>query len=170
MNPYSGPDGEPWQHQQQPDPSAWNPADGYGAVDPYGNPNGGYVPLPVDPAPGSAGEPVLTTIGDIAITQNTVITPGGRFPIRGTVWTVTDMTRTERTTPTWAVVTAILVSVWTCLLGLLFLLAKEERTSGHVQVTVQGHGHYHATSIPVSHRGLPMQINRLVDYARGLAA
>ncbi|MFL1377913.1 hypothetical protein [Nocardiopsis protaetiae] len=173
MNPYPSADGDPWQqqHQQQPyDPSAWNPSEGYGAIEPYGHPTGGYAPVPAGPAPGSPEEPVLSTIGDIAITQSTVITPAGRFPIRGTVWTVTDMTRTERTTPAWAIVVAILVFWWTCLLGLLFLLVKEEKTSGHVQVTVQGHGHYHAASIPAAHRGLAAQINQQVNYARSLAA
>jgi hypothetical protein len=54
-----------------------------------------------------------------------------------------------------------------CLLGLLFLLAKE-KTSGHMQVTVQGSGLFHSTYVPVSS---PMQANDVanrVNYARAL--
>jgi cell division septal protein FtsQ len=57
-----------------------------------------------------------------------------------------------------------------CLLGLLFLLIKDTKTTGHVQVSVQGHGHYHATTIPASSPAMPMQINQQVNYARSLAA
>ncbi|MBB6119011.1 hypothetical protein [Nocardiopsis algeriensis] len=157
--------GEPWQQPHDPGAAHWDapPQQGYGnSLEPHG----GYVPM----QPDAPHEAVLCTIGDIAFTQTTVITPGGRFPLKGSVWTVTDMSRTERSTPVWAIVVAILVFWWTCLLGLLFLLVKEQRTSGHVQVTVQNHGHYHATSVPASYPGLAEQINQQVNYARSLAA
>ena len=111
----------------------------------------------------------LGTIGEIAFSQHTVITPVGRFPIRGTVWTVNDMSRTDRSTPTWAVIVAILVFWWTCLLGLLFLLVKEEKTTGHVQVSVQGHDKHYTTSIMVTHPSMVGQIHQQVNYARNLA-
>ncbi|MFV2198531.1 hypothetical protein [Nocardiopsis sp. LOL_012] len=168
MNQYPNPHpGDPWQQPSGHNPG-WGPPppDPYagGAIEPY---QGGYQPGAPVPTP---DETLLTTIGDIAITQNLVITPAGRFPINSTVWTVTDMSRTETTTPAWAIVVAILVFWWTCLLGLLFLLVKEHKTTGHIQVTVQGHGHYHATSIPVSHPAMSQQINEQVNYARNLAA
>lgn len=133
-----------------------------GALEPYGAPSGEH--------PSAGSDNILTTIGDIAISQSTVTTPSGRFPIKGTVWTVTDMSHTVRNTPTWAIVVALLVFWWTCLLGLLFLLVKEQRTVGHVQIGVQGHGKYHSTSIPVHHPGAAMHINEQVNYARSLAA
>jgi hypothetical protein len=69
--------------------------------------------------------------------------------------------------PTWAIVCAV-VFFFLCLLGLLFLLAKEERTTGHMQVTVQAPGFFHMTYVPVTS---PMQANDVagrVNYARAL--
>jgi hypothetical protein len=165
--PNSGP-GQPWQ-QPGGEPPGWGlPPEQHhgGALQPYGT--GGYQPA--DSGPLVPQEAPIATIGDIAISQSTVITPAGRFPIRGTVWTVTDMSRTERSTPTWAIILAILIFWWTCLLGLLFLLVKEQKTTGHIQVTVQGHGHYHAATIPANHPGAAFQINQQVNYARSLAS
>lgn len=171
MNQYPDPpQGEPWQQ-----PNAGSPGWGElpeqhtgGQLEPYGNPTGGYQPMGSD---GQAyPEPTLDTIGDIAVTQNTVITPAGRFPIRGSVWTMTDMSRTETSTPVWAIIAAILTFWWTCLLGLLILLVKETKTTGHIQVTVQSNGHYHATQIMVRDRAHAMHVNQQVNYARSLAA
>jgi hypothetical protein len=93
--------------------------------------------------------PVLVTIGDIVCTNTTVITPSGQAPIGGVVWSYTDMSRTTRGIPTWAVVCAVVFFLF-CLLGLLFLLAKEERTEGAVQVVVQGPGFLHQVQLPVA--------------------
>jgi hypothetical protein len=66
------------------------------------------------------------------------------------------------------VVLAILF-VWFCLLGLLFLLMKDRRLVGYIQVTVQGNGFYHATLIPAGPQAL-MWATQQVNYARSLAA
>ena len=112
----------------------------------------------------------LVRRGDVDIAMVLHGTPSGRFPIKGTVWTMTDMSRTEQATPVWAIITALLVFWWTCLLGLLFLLVKETKTTGHIQVTVQGGGHYHATQIMVSNAAYAQHIAQQVNYARSLAA
>jgi hypothetical protein len=78
-----------------------------------------------------------------------VITPNGSYPIRGSVWTVTDMSYYQESISTAGIVLAILF-VWFCLLGLLFLLMKERRMVGYVQVTVQGNGFHNSTMIPPS--------------------
>ncbi|AFR09934.1 MULTISPECIES: hypothetical protein [Nocardiopsis] len=168
MNEHPEP-GRPWQGPGN-GPAGWGlpPGPHGGGLDPYTPSTGGY--MPAEGATPLPGEPTLLTIGDIAVTQNTVITPAGRFPIKGTVWTVTDMSRAEQHTPTWAIVVAILVFWWTCLLGLLFLLVKETRVNGHVQVTVQGAGHHHSTLVPVSNRVIVTQVNHQVNHARSLAA
>ncbi|MBQ1083329.1 MULTISPECIES: hypothetical protein [unclassified Nocardiopsis] len=169
MNQYPDPpQGEPWQQPSGGTPGWGQPPEQHtgGQLEPYGAPTGGYQPHDG----GMPHEPTLDTIGDIAITQNTVITPSGRFPIQGTVWTISDMSRTERTTPVWAIIVAILIFWWTCLLGLLILLVKEDKTTGHVQVTVQGGGHYHATQILVSNRSYVQHVNQQVNYARSLAS
>ncbi|CAM2910396.1 hypothetical protein [Mycobacterium intermedium] len=114
-------------------------------------------------------EPWLTTIGDISVSQHWVMTPSGPHPIRGSVWTVTDMSRYEESISTAGVVLAI-IFVWFCLLGLLFLLMKDRRLVGYTQVTVQGNGFYHSTMIPATSPQSLMHVHQAVNYARSLAA
>jgi hypothetical protein len=114
-------------------------------------------------------EPLLATIGDIAISQHWVQTPSGPHPIRGSVWTMTDMSRTEETISTAGIVLAV-VFVWFCLLGLLFLLMKDHRTVGYVQITVQGNGFHHSTMIPAATPQTIFSVHQTVNYARSLAA
>lgn len=113
--------------------------------------------------------PVLVTIGDIACTGTTVITPSGQAPIGNVVWSFTDMSRTTRSIPTWAIVCAV-VFFFFCLLGLLFLLAKEDRTEGGVQVVVQGQGFLHQVQLPVSSVLQVQDYAARVNYARSLSA
>jgi hypothetical protein len=110
---------------------------------------------------------VMVTVGDIACTSTEVVTPSGRAPVTAVTWTFTDMSRTTRTIPTWAVVLAVIFFVF-CFLGLLFLLAKEERTEGWVQVTVQGPGLLHVAQIPVASPTTVADLNARVNYARSL--
>ncbi|HEY3870507.1 MAG TPA: hypothetical protein VGM10_19230 [Actinocrinis sp.] len=123
------------------------------------------------PSTGGYGmpSPPLVTIGDIACTQTEVITPSGTCPIATTVWSFTDMSRTQRVMPTWAIVMTV-IGVFFCLLGLLFLLVKEERTEGWVQIVVQGPGFLHQTQLPVSSVLQVQDYNARVAYARSLVA
>lgn len=100
--------------------------------------------LPV-PMPGN--EPILLAIGDIAVTQGSVILPHGRFPLRGAAWTVQDSSQSNESIPAWAIVLAI-IFFFLCLLGLLFLLVKERRYSGFITVSVTGQGYHYATQFP----------------------
>jgi hypothetical protein len=118
---------------------------------------------------GGQPEQWLATIGDIAISQHWVLTPTGTYPIRSSVWTVTDMSHYEESVSTVGVVLAILF-VWFCLLGLLFLLMKDRRLAGYTQVTVQGNGFYHSTLIPAGGPQSIMGVTQQVNYARALAA
>lgn len=140
----------------------------------------GAAPEPNDQPPAGWGQPAtggyamppaapLVTIGDIACTQTEVITPSGTCPIANTVWSFTDMSRTQRVIPTWAIVLAV-IGFFACLLGLLFLLVKEERTEGWVQVVVQGPGFLHQTQLPVSSVMQVQDYNARVAYARSLVA
>jgi hypothetical protein len=56
------------------------------------------------------------------------------------------------------------------LLGLLFLLVKEERTVGSVQVVVQGRGFLHTVQLPVANRAQVSDYAARVNYARSLSA
>jgi len=116
-----------------------------------------------------ANSSVLVTIGDIVCTQNEVITPSGRAPIGGVVWSFTDMSRTTRFIPTWAIVCTVIFFFF-CLLGLLFLLAKEDRTEGSVQVVVQGQGFLHQVQLPVFSAMQVQDSAARVNYARSLSA
>ena len=117
----------------------------------------------------AAAAPVMVTIGDIACTGTTVITPSGQAPIGSVVWSFTDMSRTTRNIPTWAIVCAVIFFLF-CLLGLLFLLAKEDRTEGSVQVVVQGQGFLHQVQLPVSSVMQVQDYAARVNYARSLTA
>lgn len=113
--------------------------------------------------------PVLITIGDIAVTPDEVLTPRGRRPVGRVYWSLVDMSRTRQVIPTWAIVLAIVFALF-CLLGLLFLLAKEDRIEGWVQVSVQGPNLYHAVNLPVV---VPQDVARyhdMVNYARSVSA
>jgi hypothetical protein len=126
---------------------------------------------PMDAAQAAAGvtAPVMVTIGDIACTNTMVITPSGQAPIGSVVWSYTDMSRTTRGIPTWAIVCTVIFFFF-CLLGLLFLLAKEDRTEGSVQVVVQGQGFLHQVQLPVSSVTQAQDYAARVNYARSLSA
>lgn len=109
----------------------------------------------------------MVTVGDIACTRESVITPSGSAPISAVTWTFTDMSRTTRGIPSWAVVCAVIFFFF-CLLGLLFLLVKEERTEGWAQVTVQGPNLLHVTQLPVTSPMMVADLNARVNYARSL--
>lgn len=111
----------------------------------------------------------LVTIGDIVCTSDLVVTPSGSHPVGGVLWTFTDMSRTTREIPAWAIVSTV-VFVWFCFFGLLFLLAKEERTQGSVQIVVQGKGFLHTVQLPVSSPAQVADYAARVSYARSLSA
>lgn len=97
-----------------------------------------------------APEPVQLTVGDLAITEHWILTPMGPVPLAGSWWEGTPVVSTTRTIPGWAIAGAI-VFFAACLLGLLFLLVKTERTSGYYEVKVTAVGlQPHAIRLPVS--------------------
>jgi hypothetical protein len=118
---------------------------------------------------GAPDEPLLLVIGDVSVTQSSVIVPQGRFPLRGTSWTVQDNTVATQAIPTWAIVMTV-VFVWFCFLGLLFLLAKETRYGGNVTITVMGpNGLYHIVQLPPGPENA-MWANQRVNEARAITA
>ncbi|AHH17249.1 hypothetical protein NONO_c24530 [Nocardia nova SH22a] len=143
--PYSGPPSGPYPHP----PS-----------DPYGH-------LPADPYAQPPG--FALAIGDIGITDRTVVTPSGTFTLRGAIWTVTDMSQSSERIPPWAIVMAILFFPF-CFLGLLFLLVKERTLTGFVQVTVAADGRFHSTMVPVVNENTFMMVMQQVNHARSLSA
>ncbi|MFE1175151.1 hypothetical protein [Streptomyces sp. NPDC058773] len=171
--PQGGRPGEPGYGYPQPAPQ---PQPGYGypqeATQPAPPP--GFAPAaPQQPVPGGfqpGAQPggMALSLGDIAVTGDTIMTPAGPMPLKGAVWTATDMSRTEEKIPAHAVVLAIVFFLF-CLLGLLFLLMKEKVTTGFVQVTVVSGGRHHATMIPVQSPQQVMFVLNQVNYARSLS-
>jgi hypothetical protein len=131
-------------------------------------PASSFQPQPTNDALMS-GEQVMVTIGDISVTSTTVYTPSGTRPLSEVTWTFTDMSITSQAIPTWAIVCAIVFFIF-CFLGLLFLLAKEDKTQGSVQVTVHGPGFLHTSTIPVASTAQVADINARVNYVRTLTA
>jgi len=114
-------------------------------------------------------QPFGLTIGDIGITNDTVVTPNGAAPLRGSQWIVMDQSTTTQKIPTYAIVLAIIFAVF-CLLGLLFLLMKEDVTTGYVSVTVRSNDLFHTCQIPVNNSYEVHNIRALVSQAQSLAA
>lgn len=114
-------------------------------------------------------EQPLVTIGDIAVTSTSVITPSGTAPIGQVSFIFTDMSQTTHEIPTWAIVLTVVFALF-CLLGLLFLLVKETRTRGVVQVVVQGPGLLHTVNLPVWSYEQVWDYSNRVSYARSVAA
>lgn len=156
-NPY--PDGGDYQ---------WGPAQ---PPHPYGNAFGyGWPQAPDAPlAPMGAGPGVpLLAIGDITVLQDSIVTPNGTLPLKGAVWNAVDMSRTEERIPTHAVVLAVVFSLL-CLVGLFFLLMKEKRTTGFIQISVTSGGRHHTTMIPATGPETLHWVMGQINYARSLS-
>lgn len=146
-----------------------NPAPGYGYPGPGGQ---GYDPTmagqPV-PAMQAGGGAPLVSIGDITVMNHGIVTPSGTLPMRGAVWNATDMSRTEEKIPTHAIILAVIFFLF-CLLGLLFLLMKERKTTGFIQVMVTSGGKHHSTMVQATHPDSFQQVMGQVAYARSLSS
>ena len=130
------------------------------------------IPLPPPaalPADAPPAEPPLVAIGEIVVTRSSVQLPEGRYPLRGTTWSVHDATQVNEYIPTYAIVLAVVVAVFTCLLGLLFLLIKERQYTGFVAVTVAGEGLHRTVYLPPGPESAAWA-NYQVSQARAIAA
>ncbi|MCT2594510.1 hypothetical protein LHJ74_32160 [Streptomyces sp. N2-109] len=161
--------GPPGYGTPQPPPGQPGYGYGYGHGPGYGQPYDAPPPgHGHGPGAGPGGGPVLLALGDIAVIDDKVMTPGGALPLKGAVWTATDLSRTDERIPPHAIVLAVVFFLF-CLLGLLFLLMKEKVTIGFVQVAVSSGGRYHTTMVPVdSPQGVALVMGH-VNYARSLS-
>ena len=132
------------------------------------DPSGWPASMPGQPPVPGHGQ-VLLTIGDMAVTPTHVLTPAGPYPLAGTTWIVQDNVQTTESIPAWAIVMVVLF-VWFCFLGLLFLLVKERRTTGWIQVGVQGPGLFHATQVPITVAAQVGFVHQQVNYVRSVVA
>lgn len=112
-------------------------------------------------------EAVRLTLGDVVISDHWLVSPSGTVPVAEVQWSTQHLWQSHRRIPPPAIVAAVL-TFWT-LIGLLFLLAREERTSGSVQVTVSGPRFMHVMSFPVRSPGDAQRIEASVAQARQIA-
>ncbi|WP_370414508.1 hypothetical protein [Streptomyces fradiae] len=167
-NPYKS--GDSGNYEWGPNQQAGTPAYGYPQTPPppaYQPTLAGGLPVPAQQAPMGGGAP-LVSLGDITVVGDQIITPAGNMPLRGAVWNATDMSRTEEKMPTVAVVLAVIFFLF-CLLGLLFLLMKEKKTTGFIQVTVTSNGRHHSTMIPATGPDSFNWVMGQLNYARSLS-
>ncbi len=122
--------------------------------------------LPVQPSFG----PVLVQVGEIRVSADTVYTPTGSFPVRGSQWHTQDQWAMTQKIPAWAVVCAILGFCVLTVFSLLFLLVKETVVSGSVAVTVTNGATSYTAYFPVGHQLQVADMHNRVNYARSLAA
>lgn len=122
----------------------------------------------VPPAPGQPEQFVLT-IGDIGVSPSWVVTPNGTAPLAGSQWIVQDRTFTQRSIPAYAIILAIIFA-FACLLGLLFLLIKEDRMTGYVEVSVRSGNLFHVTQLPAQSPQAVLYARQLVNQAQSMAA
>lgn len=120
------------------------------------------------PQAAQVSEVPLIQIGDITVSEHWLVTPNGTAPLAGSQWTVRDLSHTTRHTPTWAIVLAI-IGFFFFLLGLLFLLVKEDRVEGYVEVSVRSGNLWHVTQLPRATIA-GAQAFEQVRYAQQLAA
>ncbi|MEV6951808.1 hypothetical protein [Streptomyces sp. NPDC051183] len=177
--------------EQQPNPYANEPGQGdyqwgpgqpaYGYPQPgqpgYGYPQqppayqptiaGAGIPAPMTPPP-PAGQGSGFSLGDITVVGDQIMTPSGPMPLRGAMWNATDLSRTEEKIPAHAIVLAVIFFLF-CLLGLLFLLMKEKKTTGYIQITVNSAGRHHSTMIPATDPSTYMWVMNQLNYARSLS-
>ncbi|MER5335951.1 hypothetical protein [Micromonospora sp. NPDC002717] len=125
-------------------------------------------PLPAGYPPPAQGA-VAVQIGEIMVSPPVIRTPAGVLPLAGASWHVVDHWQQEQKTATWAVVCAIVGFFCLTFFSLLFLLIKETRHHGTVQVTVSNGAQQYVARIPVANQVQVQHINNQVNYARSLS-
>lgn len=112
--------------------------------------------------------PFLVSIGDVRATQKWVVTPAGNWPANSVKVTTQDQTATLVHTPAWAIV-MVVVFIWVFFLSLFFLLARETRVSGYVNVTIWGPaGQSYTENVEIWSSEHRSDVFQRVTYLQGL--
>jgi hypothetical protein len=134
-----------------------------------------YQPYELDPGNH------LVSLGDVQVYERLIVTPLGRWPMRGAQFLLAQQPQVVRKTTTTGIVLAVvscvlaLAFIWACgiglvfLFGLFFLAMKEDRLVGLALVVVRsGPMHYQAQVHLQAPSQLPWLINQ-VNYCQGIA-
>lgn len=125
----------------------------------------------------------MANLGDVQVYERVIVTPVGQWPMRGAQFLIAQQPQVVRRTTTAGVVLAIcsvvlalVTAAFTCggglifLLGLLFLLLKDEGLAGPAIVLVRSGGQMYQAQVPlVSPSQLPWLVNN-INYCQALAA
>lgn len=114
------------------------------------------------------GEVSYMEFPGISVTSSGVHTPHGSIPLEEARFFLSDRTRQSSSTPTYAVVLAITGFFFITFFSLLFLLIKEQKLTGVVELTVSGAGISYTTSIPVSGRNDIAELAARVQHVQQL--
>jgi len=105
--------------------------------------------MTMHPMSGNPASNALVAIGRVWANDRSLVTPVGTFDLRDVTVTAYDQSREERFIPGWAIVMTI-ITFFFFFLGLLFLLVRDTRVSGHVVVQFStGTQMVHAEHIPI---------------------
>ena len=125
----------------------------------------------------------MANLGDVQVYERVIVTPVGQWPMHGAQFLVAQQPQVVRRTTNVgvalaivSVVLALVTAVFTCggglifLLGLLFLLLKDEALAGPALVLVRSGGQMYQAQVPLVSPGqLPWLVNN-VNYCQALAA
>ncbi|WP_233578489.1 hypothetical protein [Micromonospora sp. BL4] len=114
-------------------------------------------------------EVVAVQIAEITVSPPIIRTPTGVLPLAGASWHVADYWQRDEKVATWALVCAIVGFFCLAFFSLLFLLVKETRRYGTVQVTVTNGAQQYVARIPVTDQAQVQHLNNQVNYARSLS-
>jgi hypothetical protein len=122
-------------------------------------------------------------VGDVTVTEQSIVTPVGTWPLAGSQWSVVSQPVPVQATATWAIVVAVACCVvgvlgafFTCglslflLLGLLFLLVKTTRVTGPVMIAIHAGQHRYTAQEHVLTMEHAHHTVQSVNYAQQLAA
>jgi hypothetical protein len=109
-------------------------------------------------------------LGEVSVSSTTIYTPAGEIPLKGSQWTLSDQWQAQHKIPAWAIVCAILLFFFLCFFSLFFLLAKETRYTGTIQITITNGPRQYVARIPVTDQRIAQHVNSQVNYVRSLAS
>lgn len=109
------------------------------------------------------------TIGEITVAGPTIRAPGVVMPLAGSQWHIVDVRITRTFIHPATIAIAVIIGMFTCLLGLLLLLIKTTTREGNVRVSVSNGSLSYTTELPVPNEAYMQWVHGMVMHARQLS-